>query len=231
MGASRLIPTSQTRPLNDLESTIQSILQESGLSTKDGKSEEEKIRAFEELQANKLPLEEVQARRAELRKTRELLFREEVRAKRIKKIKSKAYRRVHRKERERLAQREKDALTTDGINISEDEREYNDRRRAEERMGAKHRESKWAKGVKQSGKAAWDEDARAGVTEMARRNEELRKRIEGKDVQDEDEDNSDISSGESDDDEAGGVEDSNTRKMQRQLTRLNGSESMDNETS
>ena len=231
MGASRLIPTSQTGPLNDLESTIQSILQESGLSTKDGKSEEEKIRAFEELQTNKLPLEEVQARRAELRKTRELLFREEVRAKRIKKIKSKAYRRVHRKERERLVQREKDALTADGINISEDEREYNDRRRAEERMGAKHRESKWAKGVKQSGKAAWDEDARAGVTEMARRNEELRKRIEGKDVQDEDEDNSDISSGESDDDEAGGVEDSNSRKMQRQLARLNGSESMDNETS
>ena len=230
MGASRLIPTSQTGPLNDLESTIQSILQESGLSTKDGKSEEEKIRAFEELQTNKLPLEEVQARRAELRKTRELLFREEVRAKRIKKIKSKAYRRVHRKERERLAQREKDALTADGINISEDEREYNDRRRAEERMGAKHRESKWAKGVKQSGKAAWDEDARAGVTEMARRNEELRKRIEGKDVQDEDEDNSDVSSGESDD-EAGGVEDSNSRKMQRQLARLNGSESMDNETS
>ena len=230
MGASRLIPTSQTRPLNDLESTIQSILQESGLSTKDGKSEE-KIRAFEELQTNKLPLEEVQARRAELRKTRELLFREEVRAKRIKKIKSKAYRRVHRKERERLAQREKDALTADGINISEDEREYNDRRRAEERMGAKHRESKWAKGVKQSGKAAWDEDVRAGVTEMARRNEELRKRIEGKDVQDEGEDNSDISSGESDDDEAGGVEDSNSHKIQRQLARLNGSESMDNETS
>ncbi|OCL10452.1 Utp14-domain-containing protein [Glonium stellatum] len=231
MGASRLIPTSQTKPLNDLESTIQSILEESGLSTKDGKSEEEKIRAFEELQTNKLPLEEVQARRAELRKSRELLFREEIRAKRIKKIKSKAYRRVHRKERERLAQREKDALAADGINISEDEREYNDRRRAEERMGAKHRESKWAKGVKQSGKAAWDEDARAGVTEMARRNEELRKRIEGKGVHNEDEDNSDISSGESDDDEASGIEDAGSRKLQRQLARLNGSESVEDETS
>ena len=181
-GSGRLLPTSYSQPLTDLETTIQNILQDSGLAAPNGKSEEDKLQAFEELQTNKMPLEEVQARRAELRKARELLFREEVRTKRIKKIKSKSYRKVHRKERERTAQQEKEALTAAGVDDSESEQERKDRRRAEERMGARHRESKWAKGVKDSGRAKWDEDARGGVTEMARRGEELRRRIEGKQV-------------------------------------------------
>ena len=190
-----------TKPVTELESTIQNILVESGLSTSNGKTEEEQIQAFEELQTNKLPIEEVQARRAELRRARELLFREEIRAKRIKKIKSKSYRRVHRKERERNALRDSEALAAAGVEPSEDEQERNDRRRAEERMGARHRESKWAKGIKQSGRAAWDEDARTGVTEMARRGEELRRRIEGKDVQDEEESLDSDSSSEADDED------------------------------
>ena len=188
-GSQRLLSTSQSRPFTDLESTIQNILQDSGLAAPNGKSEEEQLQAFEELKTNKMPLEEVQARRAELRRARELLFREEVRARRINKIKSKTYRKVHRKERERIAQQEKDALTAAGVEDSDGEQERRDRRRAEERMGARHRESKWAKGVKESGRVKWDEDARGGVTEMARRGEELKRRVEGKNVAgDQDED-------------------------------------------
>ncbi|OAG12063.1 Utp14-domain-containing protein [Paraphaeosphaeria sporulosa] len=214
MGENRLLPTTTAAPATDLESTIQSILQQSGLSN--GKEDEDKIQKWEELQTNKLPLEEVQKRRAQLRLERELMFREEVRAKRIKKIKSKSYRRVHRRERDRLMEKEREQLKADGIDISEDEREHNDRRRAEERMGAKHRESKWAKGVKASGKGAWDDDARAGVTEMARRNEELRRRIEGKEVREEGDDASDFSS---EDDEDLDDEDG-TEAVKRQLGRL-----------
>ncbi|KAF2737084.1 Utp14-domain-containing protein [Polyplosphaeria fusca] len=213
-GENRLVPTTTAAPANDLESAIQDILQQSGLSN--GKQDEEKFQQWEELQERKLPLEEVAKRRAQLRMERELMFREEVRAKRIKKIKSKAYRRVHRKERERILQREKDALRADGVDVSEDEREYNDRRRAEERMGAKHRESKWAKGVKQSGKAAWDEDARFGVTEMARRNEELRRRVEGKSIREDDE-GSDFSSEEDEDEDE---EMDGNAVLQQQLSRL-----------
>ncbi|KAF2493530.1 Utp14-domain-containing protein [Lophium mytilinum] len=222
MGTNQMIPTAQMAPMNDLESTIQSILVESGLASKSGKSEEEKIREFEELETNKLPLEEVAKRRKELRRVRELMFREEIRAKRVKKIKSKSYRRVHRRERERDAQREKDALAADGVDVSEDEREYNDRRRAEERMGSKHRDSKWAKGVKKSGRGVWDDDARAGVTEMARRNEELRRRIEGKEVHDEDHDNSDLSSEDDEEDDDVDEEEAENRRLRRQLDRLEG---------
>jgi len=217
MGEKTLLPTTTAAPANDLESTIQSILQQSGLSN--GQEDEDKIQKWEELQTNKLPVEEVLRRRAELRMQRELMFREEVRAKRIKKIKSKAYRRVHRKERERMLEKEREQLKADGVDLSEEEREYNDRRRAEERMGAKHRESKWAKGIKATGRANWDQDALDGVTEMARRNEELRRRVEGKVVRDDDEEGSDLPSeeeSEDDDDD----DQSDNGKLQQSLSKL-----------
>lgn len=177
---SRLQPTSTSKPFNELEATIQNILQESGMAAANGKDEEDKIREFEELEMNKLSLEEVQARRAELRRKRDIMFREEARAKRIKKIKSKSYRRVHRKELEKQEKKYREGLEEAGIEPSEDEQEAQDRRRAEERMGGRHKNSKWAKALKETGRAAWDEEARSGVTELARRDEELRKRVEGK---------------------------------------------------
>lgn len=219
-GSQRLLPTSYSQPLTDLESTIQNILRDSGLAGPNGKSEEEQVQAFEELKMNQMPLEEVQARRAELRRARDLLFREEIRAKRINKIKSKSYRKVHRKERERNMQREKDALAAAGVDDSESEKERQDRRRAEERMGARHRESRWAKGVKDSGRAKWDEDARGGVTEMARRGEDLRRRIKGKQVA---RDDDGIVTSESESEEEDDIEDGDTRnnrKFQDRLQRL-----------
>ena len=194
LGSKQLLPTTSSNPMTDLESAICGIMAESGLADGNGKSSEEKLREFEELQEKKLPIEEVQARRAELRKARDLMFREEARARRIKKIKSKAYRRVHRKERERAAQEERAALAAAGVLDSEEEQERNDRRRAEERMGARHRESKWAKGLKATGRAAWDEDARSAVNDLARRDDELRRRIEGKRAANS-EDEEDVTSG------------------------------------
>jgi U3 small nucleolar RNA-associated protein 14 len=55
------------------------------------------------LQKNDLTVEEVAARRAELRKMKELMFRAEVKAKRVAKIKSKTYRRLRRKEKEKMS--------------------------------------------------------------------------------------------------------------------------------
>ena len=217
-GTQRLLPKSNSQPMTALESTIQNILQESGLASSNKKSEESQLQAFEELESKKLPIEDVQARRAELRQARELLFREEIRAKRINKIKSKSYRRVHRKERERGAQEDKDALATAGAIDSESEQERKDRRRAKERMGARHRESKWARGVKDSGRAMWDEDARTGVTEMARRGEELRKRMEGKDVVD-DEDGSLSSDTDSEEGRAENYVEDGDQRSARKLSR------------
>ncbi|KAI9676205.1 MAG: hypothetical protein M1829_003034 [Trizodia sp. TS-e1964] len=172
--------TSTSKPLNDLEATIEGILQESGISSAKPGEEEQMALKAEDQRINKMSLDDVRVRQRQLRMARELLFREEVRAKRIKKIKSKAFRRVHRRQRERLQERIKIANGLENMSDSEAELERKDRLRAEERMGARHRESRWAKEIKESKRSAWDTDARRGVTEMAKRDEDLRKRIQGK---------------------------------------------------
>ena len=221
----RMVPIMHSKPVTELEGVIQDILQASGLAPTRGKVEVDKIDDFTDLPANNVSLEEVQARRAELRRARDLLFREEKRAKRIKKIKSKSYRKVHRKERERNAQREKDAMAAAGMDDSEEEQARNDRRRAEERMGQRHRESRWAKSVKDSGRAAWDEDARSGVTEMARRGEELRRRIGGRTVKNSDDSSSESESSnedDDDDDDDDGDEGGGDRRLLDRLQRADG---------
>jgi U3 small nucleolar RNA-associated protein 14 len=181
LGTNQIMSISQSEALTPLESAVQRIMHESGLASVNDPLAEEKVQAFEELQGKKIPIEEVQIRRAELRRARDLMFREELRARRIKKIKSKAYRRVHRKERDKLAQEERAALAAAGAIDSEDERERQDRQRVERRMGARHRESRWARSMKVTGRAVWDEDARLGVNKLARKDDELQHRIEGKD--------------------------------------------------
>ncbi|KAJ5455383.1 Small-subunit processomeUtp14 [Penicillium sp. IBT 31633x] len=212
------------KPQTDLENVIQNILVESGLAEAEGKSAEDQIQSFEELQARNIPIEEIQARRAELRKRRDLLFREEVRAKRIKKIKSKSYRRVHRKEREKMEQQEREALLEAGVDMDDMEQEKNERMRAEARMGSKHRESKWAKGLKQTGRTAWDEEARNSAADLAQREEELRKRIEGKRVSHGDDDYLGSSSSESEDEDPWNEEGSDVerKKIEKKLNALVG---------
>lgn len=224
-GKTQLTATTAEKPRSELERSIAAIMKESGLGPAGGQAAEKQLEGFEELQTNRMPLEEVQARRAELRRQRELMFREEIKARRIKKIKSKAYRRVHRRDAQKQAQKERDLLVAAGIEGSEDEREANDKRRAEERMGARHRESKWAKSVKATGRAAWDDEARDGVTEMARRNEDLRRRQEGR-GEEADGFESDVESSE---DEYDGGEDVEESRLQRQLERVEGG--ADGETS
>ncbi|SMQ48495.1 unnamed protein product [Zymoseptoria tritici ST99CH_3D7] len=216
VGKEKFMPASQQVPHSELEESIQRIMEESGLAARHGQAEagdvgdeEQALLKSEELATNKLPIEEVMRRRAELRKARELLFREEIKAKRISKIKSKSYRRVHRKERERMAEQER--LTLEGMGVDpmdEDEKERQDRKRAEARMGTKHKDSKWAKSLKATGKAVWDEDARDGVMEQARRNEELMKRMAGRDVSDDE--GSDFHTGDEDNDD--GEDDTATLK-------------------
>ncbi|KAL4886744.1 Utp14 protein-domain-containing protein [Aspergillus karnatakaensis] len=216
------------QPQAGLETEIQNILIESGLADAQGKSAEEQVQEFEELEARKLPIEEIRARRAELRKHRDLMFREEVRAKRIKKIKSKSFRRVHRKEQERMEQKERQALLEAGVDLEEQDRELNERRRAEARMGSKHKESKWAKSLKQTGRTAWDDDARHGAVELAQREEELRQRIEGKRVTT-GEDDYLGSSSESEDENPWEEPDSDSekRKILKKLSKLEDGDAVD----
>ncbi|KAK1810739.1 hypothetical protein LTR12_014893 [Friedmanniomyces endolithicus] len=209
-------------PRGDLEVSIQRIMEESGMVTKPGEKaedEEDQLVKAEELGTNHLPVEEVMRRRAQLKLARELLFREEIKAKRVAKIKSKSYRRVHRRERERQAEKDRMLMDPEGLDdaMDGDERERSERKRAEMRMSTKHRDSKFGKSLHATKRTVWDEGARDGVNELARRQEDLRRRIAGQDV--EEDEGSDVLSGPDSNGDAAddGDEDGRTR---RQLDRL-----------
>ncbi|QPG94395.1 hypothetical protein C2857_005892 [Epichloe festucae Fl1] len=201
-------PLTSANPCNELESTIMSIMEQSGLSLQ--KEAKPKPKEYDE-EGNELSRQEALAKK---RMERELSSREAKRAKRIKKIKSKAYHRVHRKQRERDEMATKEAMEEAGEIDSEDEREAQDRRRALERVGQRHKESKWAKIGSRNKRAVWDEEFRTGLTEMARKDEELRRRKEGKTGAADDSDSDATSSSGSD---PGDDNDADLRRQLRQL--------------
>ncbi|KAM0252491.1 hypothetical protein ACHAP5_001139 [Fusarium lateritium] len=174
LDTTELQPLTTSNPSNELESAIMSIMEQSGLTMDQPKKPKEKD--YDE-EGNELTRKEALARK---RMERELNSREAKRAKRIKKIKSKAYHRVHRKQRERDEMATKEAMDEAGEIDSEEEREAQDRRRALERVGQRHKDSKWAKIGNKTKRAVWDDDFRSGLTEMARKDEELRRRKEGR---------------------------------------------------
>lgn len=174
LDTTELQPLTSKKPSNELEATIMGIMAESGLSM--DKPQKPKEKEYDD-DGNELTNKEIANRK---RMERELNSRETKRAKRIKKIKSKAYHRVHRKQRERDDMATKEAMEEAGEIDSEAEREAQDRRRALERVGARHKESKWAKIGNKNKRAVWDEDFRVGLTEMARKDEELRRRKDGR---------------------------------------------------
>ncbi|KAG5644967.1 hypothetical protein DXG03_007339 [Asterophora parasitica] len=175
------------KPTTALESSVDVLL-------KSAKLREEDIAATEEtmLKMNKLSVEEVQARRGELRKMRELMFRAEIKARRIGKIKSKTYRKIKRKERERLGEQ----LDEEGGSETEEGRLKREVERARERATLKHKHTgKWAK--KMRAREGVNGEGRQEIEEMLARGEKLRRRIKGVGSDDESED------GESDEGEDG----------------------------
>jgi U3 small nucleolar RNA-associated protein 14 len=138
------------------------------------KLREEDIVKTEELKMNHLSVEEVAARRAELCKMRELLFRSEVKAKRLAKIKSKAYRRLRIKEKGKLAEK----IDAEPDDDDEEARMTRETERAKERATLRHKHTgKWAKAM--MGKHDLDVDQRREISAMLERGERLRAKIRG----------------------------------------------------
>ncbi|KAI8990666.1 Utp14 protein-domain-containing protein [Trametes punicea] len=180
------------KPTTELESAVDKLL-------KSAKMRENEIAQTESLKMNHLSVEEVAARRAELAKMRDLMFRAEAKAKRIAKIKSKTYRRIKKKERARLA-----AKLGEGEDEDLEDEEARLKReieRARERATLRHKNTgKWAKAMRARGEL--DEDQRRDINEMLDRGEKLRRKISGE-GESGDEDSDDETD---DDDGEGGIE-------------------------
>ncbi|CAK9437532.1 uncharacterized protein LODBEIA_P19100 [Lodderomyces beijingensis] len=149
---------------SELEKRVNDVLLKSSLV------DDKKEATFEEIAVAKLSPEEMLKRTNELRLMRELMFRDERRAKRLKKIKSKQYHKI--KKRERMRNQE---LVDEAEEVSDNDEDH-DARRAEERMSLRHKtQSKWAQSMIKSGLSK-DASNREELEEMLRQGERLREK-------------------------------------------------------
>ncbi|KAI5969205.1 hypothetical protein CANMA_001758 [Candida margitis] len=155
-------------PTTSLEKKVNDLLTQSALV------DDKKEATFEEIAMAKMSPEEMRKRTNELKLMRELMFRDERRAKRLKKIKSKQYHKI--KKRERLRNQE----LGDEVEDVGDEGEDHDMERAKERMSLKHKtQSKWAQSMIKSGLSK-DASNREELEEMLRQGERLREKQLGR---------------------------------------------------
>ena len=165
---------SSDKPQTELQTEVEKVLAESNLV------DLQKENTFEELATAKMTPEEMRKKTTEMRLMRELMFREERKSKRIKKIKSKAYHRIKKKEMLR---------NKELAGISDESDEEQEIARARERMTLKHKaNSKWAKDMVKHGMAN-DSETRAEMEEMLKQGERLREKILDHKSDDEDDKN------------------------------------------
>lgn len=162
------------QPTTELETAVDKLLKAAELREQD-------ISKTEELKMQDLTPEEAAQRRAELRQMRDLMFRAEIKAKRVAKIKSKTYRKLKRKERAKLVEKLGAAAGDEPGELDEEARMKAEVDRARERATLKHKNmGKWALGMKhRQTEGELDDDRRRQVMEMHERGEKLRRRIAG----------------------------------------------------
>ena len=177
---------SSFKPQTSLEQKIGSMISAAG-------ADEASLQKSEELELRKLSVEDVQARQKELAKMRSLLFHAEIKAKRINKIKSKKFHKVSRKYKEKegaIADKELKELDPEAY---KERMEMLARKRAEERLTLKHKNtSKWVRHM--LGRAYGDdgdEETRKAIEEQIRMGERLRKKQLEAESEEEDEEEED----------------------------------------
>ncbi|ELR11420.1 Utp14 protein [Acanthamoeba castellanii str. Neff] len=154
-------------PQNDLERGIADILAQSGVT-------KQAIDHFEGLDMNELSTDEVKQREAQIKKMKAVLFYEESKAKRRKKIKSKAYHRILKK------QKQKSAMSLDELGQLDEETaraeaEKIERLRIQERITQRHKnKGKWAQ--RQLTRGHLDTETRQAISEQIKIRDQLLKK-------------------------------------------------------
>lgn len=196
--------------INDFESKLDSIIDASNIESK--KTED----LFENIETAKLSKAEMIKRTNELRLMRELMYRGMKDSKRLKKIKSKAYRKQLRKEKMKEQALISQVNRADGNVGSDDEDQEDDPmyQRAKERMSLKHKNtSKWAKQMIKSGMSK-DKGNRDEMEEMMRQGDRLKERQLGRNGEESSEDERNLSDLENDVEmEANAVDDERLAKV------------------
>jgi U3 small nucleolar RNA-associated protein 14 len=128
-------------PITDMERQIEMVLVKS-------RSSEEEIAAQEEelLKGREMDEDDILRKQTEMGQVRALLFYEQMKRHRINKIKSKAFRRIHKRQRERLAGDKGGVIDDDDDDEGQLDPEEDEFKRVKERMDLKHKNTgKWAR--------------------------------------------------------------------------------------
>ena len=159
------------QPTTQLERDVDALLKAAKMRDEDIPETEDPI-----LKRNDPSVEQIAQRRNELRKMRELMFRAEIKSRRVKKIKSKTYRRLRRKEKEHLDEKINGNTAEEGSET--ESRLKREMERAKERATLKHKHTgKWAKQMRN--REDLDDGTRRDIEDMLARGDRLRRRIQG----------------------------------------------------
>ena len=159
------------QPTTQLERDVDALLKAAKIRDEDMPETEDPI-----LKRNDSSMEEITQRRNELRKMREIMFRAEIKSRRVKKIKSKTYRRLRRKEKEHLDEKINGIAAEESSEI--EGRLKMEMERAKERATLKHKHTgKWAKQMRN--REDLDDGTRRDLEDMLARGDRLRRRIQG----------------------------------------------------
>ncbi|ORY61880.1 small-subunit processome [Neocallimastix californiae] len=164
--------TTHFKPQTSLESEINQLMEDAGVT-------EKKEAKFEELELNKVSPEEIKERRRELQRMRSLLFYQEQKMKKAAKIKSKAYHRILKKEK----QRKQSELSLEQLEeldpeLAEKERMKLETERARERVTLRHKNTgKWARRMLQRGNDT-NEETRQAIIAQLNQHENLKRKIQ-----------------------------------------------------
>ncbi|BEI85270.1 hypothetical protein CcaverHIS002_0506710 [Cutaneotrichosporon cavernicola] len=166
------------KPEGEHESAVDALLAAANLTDKGVAAAED-----EALRGQDLSPEEIEARRAELRYQRELMFRAEQKAKRVSKIKSKTFRKLARK---RAAKASANGVSLEDLErldpeAAEEERERLERERARERATLRHgARSRFGRGADGEGTEAEAAERRTQRNEMLEMRDKLQRKIHGR---------------------------------------------------
>ena len=175
----------------NFEKEIEEALQEAGQQDEEAVLRGEENALQDDLGANRLTMDEYKKRRGQLAQIRALMFYHERKRHQMKKIKSKKYRKIRKKQRDRMKESAIESAMEQDQDLAKELREKEEIARIQERMTLAHKNtSKWAKRILKRGKNV-DVDTRRALSAQIKRGDDLRRKIMGSEDEDSDGDTDD----------------------------------------
>lgn len=183
VGATKESLVNDFEPKSEFENDLSEALERAGQEDEDAILRREEVALQDDLGSNQLSMDEYKKRRNQLAQIRALMFYHEQKRHHMKKIKSKKYRRIRKKQKQRLQDSMLEAAMQEDEGLADEMKEKEEVSRIQERMTLAHKNtSKWAKRILKRGKNV-DLDTRKALSAQLKRGDDLRRKMNDVDNQ------------------------------------------------